>query len=233
MTKAREAAPVSDASLPRAPFTVGEELVHALSHGVGALLAVVGAIALVLDASARGGLYVVGCAIYGATLITLFLASTACHAVPMDMPRTRTWLQRVDHGAIYLQIAGTYTPFSLFVIPAPWGPRLLVAIWVLAAIGLLNTAHSLFTGVEGSRERAYRRRSLALYLLMGWLAVVAFKPLVQALPAGPLALVLVGGAAYSVGVGFFVSRRKWSHSVWHGFVLAGAAAHFGALFLLV
>lgn len=217
----------------RAPFTVGEELAHAVSHGVGAVLALVGAIALVLDASTRGGLHVVGCAIYGATLITLFLASTACHAAPMDMSRTRTWLQRVDHGAIYLQIAGTYTPFSLFVIPAPWGPRLLIAIWLLAGIGLLNTAHSLFTAVEGRRERAYRRRSLALYLLMGWLAVVAFKPLVQALPAGPLALVLAGGAAYSIGVGFFLSNRKWSHSVWHGFVLAGAGAHFAALFLLV
>lgn len=224
---------MTDASLPRAPFTVGEELAHAISHGVGAILAIIGAIALVLDASTRGALHVVGCAVYGATLITLFLASTACHAAPVDMPRTRTWLQRVDHGAIYLQIAGTYTPFSLFVIPAPWGPRLLVAIWVLAAIGLLNTAHSLFTAVEGRRERAYRRRSLALYLLMGWLAVVAFKPLAQALPAGPLALVLAGGAAYSIGVGFFLSKRKWSHSVWHGFVLAGAGAHFAALFLLV
>ena len=224
---------MTNASVPRTTFSVGEELVHALSHGVGAVLAVVGAIALMLDASVRGELHVVGCAIYGATLITLFLASTACHAAPVDMLRTRTWLQRVDHGAIYLQIAGTYTPFSLFVIPAPWGPRLLVTIWVLAAIGLLNTGHSLLTAVEGQRERAYRRRSLALYLLMGWLAVVAFRPLVDALPAGPLALVLAGGAAYSIGVGFFVSKRKWSHSVWHGFVLVGAGTHFAALLLIV
>ncbi len=224
---------VDSPTLPRATFSVGEELTHAVSHGVGAVCAMIGAVVLVIDAGPRGPLYVVGCAIYGATLITLFVASTACHAAPLAVPRLQTWLQRVDHGAIYLQIAGTYTPFSLFVIPAPWGPRLLVAIWLLAAVGLLNTAHSLLTAVDGARERAYRRRSLALYLLMGWLAMIALEPLVMALSAGPLAFVVAGGMAYSVGVAFFVSRRKWSHSIWHGFVLCGAGAHFSALLWLV
>jgi hemolysin III len=224
---------VHSSPLARVPFSVGEELTHAVSHGIGAVCAMVGAVVLVTDAGPRGPLYVVGCAIYGATLITLFVASTACHIAPLAFPRMRTWLQRIDHGAIYLQIAGTYTPFSLFVIPAPWGPRLLVAIWILAAVGLLNTAHSLLAAVDGAREQAYRRRSLALYLLMGWLAVIAIEPLVVALTAGPLALVVAGGLSYSIGVGFFVSRRKWAHSVWHGFVLFGASAHFGALLWLV
>lgn len=226
---------VQSAHPHRSAFTEGEELAHAISHGVGALCAVVGAIALVVKASAGAvdGVVVVGCAIYGATLITLFFASTLCHAAPQHLTRTRTLLQRVDHGAIYLQIAGTYTPFCLFIIPGPWGPRLLIAIWALAGVGLGNTMHSLLWPMNAMKERAYRRRSLVLYLLMGWLAVVALKPLVQALPAGPLALVFAGGLAYTVGVAFFVSTRKWSHSVWHGFVLAGAAAHFFAVFLLV
>lgn len=211
--------------------TVGEEITHAVTHGVGALLAIAGLVALVIAAVASGSpVHVLGCAVYGTTLMLLYLASAIYHAVPARLVRAKRILQRCDHGAIYLLIAGTYTPFTLFALPEPWGMRLFGLVWGLAAMGLYITVRSL-QGVETLRSlRRYERFSLVLYLLMGWIIILALKPLIDALPGPNLALVVAGGLAYTVGVGFFVTQKKWMHTIWHGFVMAGSGLHFAAIF---
>lgn len=216
------------------PPTVGEEVAHAVTHGVGAVLGAVGLIALVMNASASHSVaHVVACAIYGATLVTLYLASTIFHAVPGRFERAKRVLQRGDHAAIYLLIAGTYTPFSLIALEGPWGLGLFVAIWSMAALGLTMTAWSLRHPHCPVRMKTYQRRSLALYVAMGWLALFAIKPLMQALSTSTFALVIAGGVAYTAGIAYFISPKKWAHSKWHVFVLAGSALHFASIFLLV
>lgn len=211
--------------------TLGEEIAHAVTHGVGALLSLAGLVALVIAAATGGrAVHVVGCAVFGGTLLLLYLASTVYHAVPARLVRAKRVLQRCDHGAIYLLIAGTYTPFTLFTLPEPWGSRMLLLIWALAAVGIAITVRSLLSADTARSMRRYERLSLVLYLLMGWSVLLAAKPLVDSLPGSHFALVLAGGLAYTVGVAFFVQRKKWMHSVWHAFVLAGSGFHFAAVF---
>lgn len=216
---------------PDREHTLGEEITHAVTHGVGALLAIVGLVALVIAAAASGNpVHLVGCVVYGTTLMLLYLASAIYHAVPARLVRAKRILQRCDHGAIYLLIAGTYTPFTLFALPEPWGMRLFGLIWGLAAMGLYITVRSL-VGTETLRSlRRYERFSLMLYLLMGWIVILAVNPLIDALPGPDLALVVAGGLAYTVGVGFFITQKKWMHTIWHGFVMAGSGLHFAAVF---
>lgn len=222
--------------LPPAPVyvgehTFGEEIAHAVTHGVGALLSLAGLVVLVVAAATLGSaIHVVGCAVFGATLLLLYLASTIYHAVPARLARAKRVLQRCDHGAIYLLIAGTYTPFTLFTLPEPWGMRLFLLIWGLAVVGLYVTVRSLLSPDTTSSMRRYERLSLVLYLAMGWAVVLAAKPLVDSLPSVGFALVLAGGLAYTAGVAFFVQQKKWMHSVWHGFVMAGSGLHFAAVF---
>jgi len=213
--------------------TTGEEMAHAITHGVGAIFAAAGMVALVVAASAhRTTAHVAACAVYGASMVLLYLASTVFHAVPARLARAKRFLNRCDHAAIYLLIAGTYTPFTVLAMDNDLGARVFVVIWGLAALGLLSTALSL-RPLDARAQRNYERRSLALYLSMGWLAVVALKPLLAALPSASFALLVAGGLAYTAGVAFFVSTRKWAHSIWHGFVLAGTGCHFGAIWLIV
>ena len=228
--------PRADAS-PTAPaprhawaVTVGEEIAHAVTHGIGALLSVAALVVLVFAAVTTGSpVHIVGCAVYGTTLLLLYLASTVYHAMPASLVRAKRILQRCDHGAIYLLIAGTYTPFTLFALPEPWGMRLFGLIWALAAFGLYVTVRSLH-GIETAISmRRYERLSLVLYLLMGWCVLLAAKPLVDSLPGPDFALVLAGGIAYTVGVAFYVQQKKWMHSVWHAFVMAGSGFHFAAV----
>lgn len=206
-------------------YSVGEEIAHAITHGVGAALSIAGLVVLVIYAATYGtATQVVGCAIFGASLTVAYLASTLYHAMPTSRVRTKGLLRHFDHGAIYLLIAGTYTPVTLFALTGAWGATLFGIVWSLALVGLVLTASPL---------RRYRRVALALYLAMGWLVVIAAKPLYAALPPWSLALLAVGGLAYTIGVVFYVTKRKWFHTVWHGFVLAGSAAHFFAILLLV
>lgn len=206
-------------------YTVGEEVAHAITHGVGALLALAALVVLVAHAALYGTVsHVVGCSVFGATLVLLYLASTLYHAMPPRSLRAKRVLQQLDHGAIYLLIAGTYTPFTLVALSGGWAVGVFAAIWGLALVGLVVTATPL---------RRFRRFSLALYLAMGWLGVVAARPLVHALPWAAILLVVAGGLAYTVGVIFYARDRKWSHAVWHGFVLAGSALHFFAVLALV
>lgn len=232
MSKAAHADPSAAAPAPKGAWavTVGEEIAHAVTHGIGALLSVAGLVVLVLTAATTGSpVHLVGCAVYGTTLLLLYLASTVYHAMPATLVRAKRILQRCDHGAIYLLIAGTYTPFTLFTLPEPWGGRLFGLIWALAAIGLYITVRSLQGTETALSMRRYERLSLVLYLLMGWCVLLAAKPLVDSLPGPDFALVLAGGLAYTVGVAFYVQQKKWMHSVWHAFVLAGSGLHFAAV----
>ncbi|MBM4131499.1 hemolysin III family protein [bacterium] len=209
----------------RTDYPLGQEIAHAIMHGAGAVLGVV-ALALLVwrGAQAHDPWRVVAGAIYGASLILLFGASTLYHALRPG--RAKRVFQALDHAAIYLLIAGTYTPFALVTLRGPWGWSLLGIVWGLAAGGIVFEVLV--------RRRCLRRLSLALYLALGWLAVIAAVPLVRHLPApGPL-LLLVGGLVYSGGAGFYAAHRlAWNHAIWHGLVLAAAIVHFVCVYTCV
>ncbi len=192
------------------------EVANTLTHGAGLLAAVAATPILVVQAVTRGGpADVVGAAVFGATLILLYLASTAYHATPRG--RMRDLLRRLDHSAIYLLIAGTYTPFTLGVLKGGWGWTLFGIVWAAAALGV---AIKVFAGVRRPLV------STGLYLVMGWLVLVAIGPLVRALPPAGLAWLVAGGVAYSAGVPFYLARRlRYGHAIWHLFVLAGSTCH--------
>lgn len=197
-----------------------EELANWLSHGVGLLCAIAAAPVLIVSAVVRGSATdVVGSSVFGATLVLLYLASTSYHAAPLSRLKER--LRRLDHAAIYLLIAGTYTPFTLGVLAGPLGWTLFGIVWGTAALGVY---HKLTAGVR------YPRLSTALYLIMGWLIVVAIRPLILAVPLPGILWLVAGGIAYTAGVGFYASRRiPYGHFLWHLFVLAGSACHFLAV----
>lgn len=196
-----------------------EELANALTHGVGLLASLVGLPVLVLAAMARGErLMVIGASVFGATLIALYAASTLYHAIPH--PTLKQRLRVVDHAAIYLLIAGTYTPFTLGVLRGAWGWSLFGIVWTLAALGVL------FKLKFGPR---FQRASTAMYIAMGWVIIIALKPLMEALPSAGLLLLGAGGLFYTGGCIFYLAKRSWSHPVWHLFVLGGSACHFFAV----
>ncbi len=201
----------------------GEEIANSITHGVGAVLSVVGVAILVTLAARRGTVWhVVGCSVFGAALVALYVASTLYHAI--TAPRAKRVFRALDHAGILFLIAGTYTPFTLVTLRGPWGWTLLGVVWGLAGLGLLLEL------VAPQRRVA----SVALYLAMGWAAVVAVKPLVAGLAVGGLVLLALGGLSYTAGVGFYVWRRlPYHHTLWHGFVLAGSAAHFFAVLFYV
>lgn len=197
------------------------ERFNTLSHALGAVLALVGLVALVTRAARRGdAVSIAACAVYGATLLLLYTSSSLYHAVG---GRARALLRRLDHSAIHLLIAGSYTPFTLVTLRGPRGFALLCAVWALATLGVLYE-------ILASQRR--RRLALPLYLLMGWLALLAIGPLARALPLPALALVVAGGVCYTLGVPFYAldKRLRWAHGAFHLFVLAGSAAHFAAVY---
>lgn len=199
---------------------VGEEIANTVSHGVGFLAAVATIPVLVIGALDNGAAAVVGAAIFGATMALLYLTSTLYHAMAPN--RAKHVFRILDHAAIYLLIAGTYTPFTLGVLRGPWGWTLFGLIWGLALLGIL------LKSVRGIR---YPRLSTAVYLAMGWLVVVAAKPLLTNVPAWGLFWLAAGGIAYTAGVAFYAARHmRYAHFVWHLFVLAGTACHFVAVY---
>lgn len=199
---------------------LGEEIANSLSHGAGFLAALAMLPILVIGALNDGAAAVVGAAIFGATVALLYLTSTLYHALPAN--RAKRVFQIIDHAAIYLLIAGTYTPFTLGVLRGAWGWTLFGVIWGLAALGIL------IKSVQGIR---YPRLSTAVYIAMGWLVLVAMKPLVSNVPAWGLFWLTAGGVAYTAGVAFYAANRmRYAHFVWHLFVLTGTACHFVAVF---
>jgi hemolysin III len=207
-----------------ARYSAGEEVANAVTHGVGWLASVAGLGVLLSFAALTGGAArVASCAVFGATLVLLYAASTLYHALPSE--RAKRVFRVLDHSAIFLLIAGTYTPLALVAIGGAWGWTLFGCVWGLALIGVL-----LSTLAHGR----WRWLSITLYLVMGWLVVVAIEPLVAALATPALVLIVLGGLAYTGGLAFYAWRRlPYSHAVWHVFVLAGSALHYVAVLIAV
>jgi hemolysin III len=205
-------------------YSVGEEIANSLTHGIGWLLSAAGLAILVTLASLTGGATrIVSCAVFGTTLFLLYGASTLYHALPNE--RAKRIFRILDHSAIFLLIAGTYTPLSLVALGGGWGWTLFGCVWFLAAVGvILNTvAHG-----------RWRWLSITLYLAMGWLVVVAIKPLVAALDIRELALVTSGGVLYTAGLVFYAWKKlPYAHAVWHVFVLAASVLHYLAVLFAV
>lgn len=205
-------------------MTTREELANALTHGVGAAASIIGAAVLIPLAAQFGSIWEISSAVvFSISLVLLYSASTLYHSA-RDLVR-RSRLQVLDHCAIFLLIAGTYTPFVLVSMRGAWGWTLFGTIWGMAAAGVI---FKLFlTG-------RYNRLSTAIYLAMGWLGLIAAKPLFEALPTAALLLIVLGGISYSVGTLFYHnSRIRYSHAIWHLFVLGGSTCHFFAVFTQV
>lgn len=204
--------------------TLGEEIANAISHGLGVLLAVAALPILVMRAVSHGGVAdVVAAAVFAATMILLYGVSTLYHALPRSLwqGRAKEWLLRLDHAAIYVFIAGSYTPFTLGVLHTGPGLTLLIAVWAAAAFGV---------AIKLLNRLKHRFVSTALYLAMGWVVVFAAGPLVTRLPAAGLALLVAGGLSYTLGAFVFLldNKVRYSHFVWHLFVLGGSVCHFFA-----
>ena len=208
---------------PAPPDTIAEEVASSITHGLGVLLSVgAGAVLITLAAQTGDVWTIVGASVFVATLVLLYTASTLYHAIPFARAKAR--LQTLDHCAIFGLIAGTYTPFLIGGLRGPWGWTLFAVIWALAALGIGFKV--FFTG-------RFRLASTLVYVAMGWLIVVALGPLRDAVPGTTLAWMVGGGVAYTVGTVFYLSRRRFAHAVWHGFVLAGSACHFAAVLVEV
>ena len=201
-----------------------EEIVNSTTHGVGLVLSVAGFVVLLAMAIRHGtAWHVVGCAIYGSTLICLYLASTLYHGIPS--PRLKRALRILDHSAIYLLIAGTYTPFLLVNLRGGWGWSLLGIVWGCAMAGIVFK----FWFVDH-----FKVLSTVLYLVMGWLVVVAAKPLLTHVSAVGLRWLIAGGVMYTVGVVFYASRKvPYNHAIWHVFVMVGSVCHYLAVLYAV
>lgn len=202
---------------------LGDLLANSITHGLGVLLALAGAVWLMV-ASARGKpLVMVACAIYVSTLIFVYLCSTLYHSLMRT--RARHVLRVLDHSAIYLLIAGTYTPFTLVSLRGPWGWTLFGIVWALAISGVIFKSFAV--------ER-FAVASAVAYVLMGWIAIVAIVPLARAITWHGTAWIVTGGVFYTFGVLFFaLDRLRYFHALWHVSVLAGSAAHFFAVLLYV
>jgi hemolysin III len=206
--------------IPSAREFIADAVVHAVGLGLG----VVGAVAILvvaLDGPASGRLLPIG--IYAIGLIAM-LACSAIYNILHKSPR-RDWLRRLDHAAIFVMIAGTYTPFTVLAFPEPWSSGLTIAIWTAAAAGV---AFKLWRPPE-----RWQRLSVVLYLAMGWIGVIALDPFVRSLATPTLVLLLIGGIVYSAGVAFHVAGHRYQNAAWHGCVLVAACTHYAAVFTLV
>ena len=200
---------------PRA-YSRGEELANSLTHGAGLLMSIAILPILVMAMVARhDAMMVVGVSVFASTLIALYAASTIYHALPPS--RAKQLFRVIDHAAIYLLIAGTYTPFTLGVLRGAWGWSLFGIVWTIAALGVL------FKTTLGFR---FPRLSTALYVAMGWMVIVALKPMMTLMPHAGLLWLALGGLCYTGGVIFYVRDHKpYNHALWHLFVLSGSACH--------
>jgi hemolysin III len=215
---------MSTAELVKSEYSLGEEIAHTISHGIGLLLSIAGLAVLVAFASLYGDAWhITSSAVYGATLILLYTASTLYHGIPQS--KGKQLLRRLDHAAIFLLIAGTYTPFTLVNMRGVWGWSLFGLVWGLAILGMV---------LELVMKRRIKWLSISLYLGLGWLVLIAIKPLIDSVATGGVVLLLAGGLSYSLGVFFYVWKRlSYHHAVWHLFVMGGSALHFFSVFFYV
>ena len=205
---------------PARPFQhTTHELANALTHGLGAIAALAaGSVLITLAAVWGDGWQLAGAIVFGVCLLLLYVASTLYHATHHPVAKAR--LKVFDHCAIYLLIAGTYTPFTLIDLRGPFGWGLFAAIWTLAFAGIVFKL--FFTG-------RFKRTSTALYVAMGWIAIVAIRPLVRAVDTATLAWLFGGGVAYTLGTVFYLRKSRFSHAIWHLFCVAGSVCHYVAV----
>ncbi|MCC6145619.1 MAG: hemolysin III family protein [Candidatus Hydrogenedentes bacterium] len=213
---------VSDAA--EKAYSTGEELANVITHGIGALLSIAGGVLLIVLAALGADAWrIVGVTVFGITLVLLYLASMFYHALPY--PDAKRIMRICDHCAIYLLIAGTYTPFLLGDMRGPWGWLLFGLLWGGAAIGC--TIKLFFTG-------RFNKISTACYVAMGWAIVLALKPAIESVPVGAMVLMLAGGLSYTGGVVFYLwDRLPYNHAIWHCFVLGGSTMHYLAILFFV
>lgn len=207
-----------------AGYTLGEEIANAITSGIGTALSIAGLVIMVVYAALYGSVWhVVSVSIFGASLILSHLSSTLYHAI--SPPRAKSALKVFDHLAIYVLIAGTYTPFTLVNLRGLWGWSLFVLIWALAIGGVL---------IKLTRLNEVRYLSTAFYVAMGWTVVLVIGPVIENVATGGVWLLLAGGISYTVGVFFYVwNRVPYNHAIWHLFVIGGSAFHFFAVLLYV
>lgn len=202
--------------MPRRAQTFGEEVANTISHGIGALLAAAGAVPLIAKGIMAGSVKAeVSLAFYAFTLVLLYTASAVYHGV--KRPELKRVLRVMDHCSIFLLILGTYVPLSLLVVGGRTGWALFLTNTALAVVGITLNAISL---------TRFDKISLVLYALMGWLVILALRTILQVLAPAGVALLVTGGVAYTAGIWFYKSQRKYSHFVWHLFVLAGSVLHY-------
>ncbi|MCK5739293.1 hemolysin III family protein [bacterium] len=202
--------------------TPGEEIANSITHGIGAALSIAALVILVVFASLYGDAWrVVSFSIYGTTLFVLYLASTLYHS--FRNKRVKHFFNILDHSSIFLLIAGTYTPITLISMRGPWGWTLFGLIWGMAIIGILSKIFFI--------DR-FKLLSVGLYIAMGWLILIAVRPMLEMVPAGQIKWLVIGGLCYTFGVIFYVIKRvPYFHFIWHLFVLAGSISHFIGIFL--
>ena len=202
------------------PVHIREEIANSISHGLALILALAALPILLMSAMRAGSThFTIGAAVFGMTIVVLYLASTLYHSLTHE--RAKHFFRQVDHCAIFLLIAGSYTPFTLGVLRGPWGWTLLAIVWTLAVLGIILKC---FAGMK------HWWISMVLYITMGWLAIVAVKPILTLVPLPGILLILAGGIAYSGGLAFFAAHRmRYNHFIWHLFVIAGTTCHFFAV----
>ncbi len=204
-------------------YTLGEEIFNSVSHGVGVALACVGFGILIVLSALYGDAWAVSSSIvYSFSLFALYLASTLYHACPNR--RVKGVLQVLDHCSIFLLIAGTYTPYTLITLRGVLGWSLFAVVWGAAIVGVVLNAIDV---------QKYSRISMVCYVAMGWVVVLAIRPLMASLAWNGLVLLALGGVFYTVGIVFYVIRRSYMHSIWHLFVLAGSVCHYLSILLYV
>jgi hemolysin III len=206
--------------VPERLQSLGEEVANSVSHGVALVAAIAAVPFLIASVIHLGVASFIGAAVFAVTMVLLYLTSTLYHALPSG--RAKRVFLKLDHGAIYLFIAGTYTPFALGALGGPWGWMLFGLVWALAILGVTLKAFD---------RLSHPWLSTGMYLMMGWLVLIAAVPLVERMSSHGITLLVAGGLAYTTGVVFFAldSRVRYAHAVWHGFVAAGSGCHFFAV----
>lgn len=202
-----------------------EEIANSISHGIGFVFGIVGLVLLLIQAvdTGAGATAITSYSLYGGSIILLYLASTLYHAIPHQ--RAKYWLKKFDHCAIYILIAGTYTPFLLVGLDSPLARGLMIVIWSMALIGVI---------FKLAFAHRFEALSLITYLTMGWLSLIVIYQLAMKLSIGGITLLAVGGIVYTLGVIFYASKRiRFGHAIWHAFVLGGSACHFMAVYLYI
>jgi hemolysin III len=213
---------MSGITLPN--YRLSEEIAHSVTHGIGIVLAIAALAIMTAFAAVFGtARHIVGCSIFGTTMIILYTASTLYHGIQNE--KAKKVFRVFDHSAIFLLIAGTYTPFTLICLKGAWGWTFFGIIWGLAVFGVL---------LQTISKMRFEVLSLILYVAMGWMSVVAFKPMISLLPTAGLIFLIAGGLSYTSGIIFYVwEKLPFNHAIWHVFVLGGSVSHFFAVMFMV